>query len=385
LASSYNNLGLLEKGQGNLLEAETLFRRALSLDIELYNSDRDHLEYAIGLGGTYCNLGINCGRQTDSRAQVAVSAALSLLQPGVQAWNVLGAMVGAEAPANARRHEARSCFTQAIQVLQRVLTRDPRNVKAREFLRNAFLGRIELGAEPGEDGLTQLIADCDELLQLVEDPARDLRMCEMLVKTHKARGVACQELGRFKNAIQSFTFLIERAKDQLASMIVSAVGLAGGQHNLWHAGWVAGTMIKDDRHNLRVSHGKRATAYRQLKKYPEALVDLDRAVDLADTKDQRRGYRMFRAMMLVEAGRVAEGVAEATEVANEQDLSRHDRAVLVEDAVDFYRWAWQMRPAPEEFLGSLRLPSNVPAIKNHQDFQSLFREVREAAVAKKPK
>jgi non-specific serine/threonine protein kinase/serine/threonine-protein kinase len=64
---------------------------------------------------------------------------------------------------------------------------------------------------------------------------------------------------------------------------------------------------------LRKSHQARARAYGRLSKYAEAVRDLDRAVELSTNKEQR-GIRVERAAFQLNAGQVAEAVAEIAEL-----------------------------------------------------------------------
>lgn len=65
---------------------------------------------------------------------------------------------------------------------------------------------------------------------------------------------------------------------------------------------------------LRNSHGGRALAYDSSGRHAQAQADWDRAVDLSPA-DKKPGLRAGRAASRVQAGRVAEAVAEVAELA----------------------------------------------------------------------
>src|SRR5262249_1282654 len=66
---------------------------------------------------------------------------------------------------------------------------------------------------------------------------------------------------------------------------------------------------------LRTSHWSRAVAYGRLKKYAEALKDWDRAVELSPRAEQP-AVCVRRANLRLQAGQVAEAIAEVAEMAN---------------------------------------------------------------------
>jgi tetratricopeptide (TPR) repeat protein len=75
---------------------------------------------------------------------------------------------------------------------------------------------------------------------------------------------------------------------------------------------------KDGRHvnakeYLRTSHGSRALAYDQLKKYAEAVKDWDKVVELSPEPEQPQ-YRAYRVNSRLRAGQIVEAVAEVEEL-----------------------------------------------------------------------
>src|SRR5262249_19598963 len=65
---------------------------------------------------------------------------------------------------------------------------------------------------------------------------------------------------------------------------------------------------------LRNSHWNRADAYDRLRKYADAVKDWDRAVELSPEEEQS-AFRARRALSMLNAGHVAEAVAEVAELA----------------------------------------------------------------------
>ncbi len=106
LAMSRNNLGLLLAGLGKRAEAEGEYRKALAILEKLAAEFPAVPDYQIGLGGSYCNLGI----LIRDRGQAADSLE----------W-----------------------FARAIRTLTPVHKREPRNVRARQYLRNSHWSRAQ--------------------------------------------------------------------------------------------------------------------------------------------------------------------------------------------------------------------------------------------------
>ncbi len=64
---------------------------------------------------------------------------------------------------------------------------------------------------------------------------------------------------------------------------------------------------------LRNSHVNRALAYDRLRKFTEAIKDWDKAIELS-SKEEQPGFRAGRARSRLQAGQVAESVAEVAEL-----------------------------------------------------------------------
>jgi tetratricopeptide (TPR) repeat protein len=127
LGMTYNNLGIFYQDSHRLEEAERVERQALDLRRHLV---RDHPlvnEFAIHLGGTQCNLGHIMANRDQAEA-------------------------------------ALECYAEAITTLETALAKEPQHITAQEFLRNAHIGRVNtltaLGrhaeALPHRDRLVQL-------------------------------------------------------------------------------------------------------------------------------------------------------------------------------------------------------------------------------------
>jgi tetratricopeptide (TPR) repeat protein len=143
LAAGHNNLGYLLAVQSRWADAETAYRAALAVREKLAADFPGAPAYAVDLGGTCCNLGDLLRERGDPQAALPL-------------------------------------FARAIDVLGPIHARTPRNVTARQFLRNTYWGRavalgklgrhadavtdwdraIDLSDAGGQPGLRLLRADC---------------------------------------------------------------------------------------------------------------------------------------------------------------------------------------------------------------------------------
>ena len=153
LADSHNNLGVLLAGHGKWGEAEAEYRADLTISEKLAADFPGVPNYQIGLGGSYCNLGNlrgNQGRQQDALAE----------------------------------------YAKAIRSLE-VWVKDKRLVMAREFARNAFIGRAQ--------ALTQL----KRYAEAVPDWARAIELddCDSKIKWRVQRAVTLIHSGDHARAV----------------------------------------------------------------------------------------------------------------------------------------------------------------------------------------
>ena len=69
------------------------------------------------------------------------------------------------------------------------------------------------------------------------------------------------------------------------------------------------------RNNLIPAHGGRATTLARMHRYDEALKDWDKLLELTTAPGERRDYRVLRAHVLVQAGKLGEAASEADAIA----------------------------------------------------------------------
>ena len=69
------------------------------------------------------------------------------------------------------------------------------------------------------------------------------------------------------------------------------------------------------RRHLIPAHGGRATTLSRLERHQEAIQDWDKLLELTTAPEQRRDYRILRAHVLVQAGKLAEAASEGDAVA----------------------------------------------------------------------
>jgi tetratricopeptide (TPR) repeat protein len=133
LANCYNSLGNIVAGLGKREQAESAYHAALAIQKKLAADFPTVPEYAVALGGTYCNLG-------------------SLIT------------------ASRRVQDALQPYRKAIQLLREVLAKDNRLVMARQFLRNSHWGRALALKKLKRHA--EAVRDWDRAIELDEGPNR---------------------------------------------------------------------------------------------------------------------------------------------------------------------------------------------------------------------
>jgi tetratricopeptide (TPR) repeat protein len=142
LANTHNNLGSTLACWGKRAEAEAAHRRAQDIQEKLAADFPTVPEYALELGGSYCNLG------------------MVILESGVP-------------------EAALVCYDKAIARLEPVVTREPRRVDARRFLRNSHWGRANALGALGR--YAQAMPDWERARELDDGTARDFIRAEFAV------------------------------------------------------------------------------------------------------------------------------------------------------------------------------------------------------------
>jgi tetratricopeptide (TPR) repeat protein len=167
LAKHHNNLGALLRALGRRPEAEAEYRRAIALQEQLAADFPTGSQYAVGLGGSYCNL----GQLLRDRGETASSLE----------W-----------------------YAKARAVLRPILDKEPRLVTARRFLRNVHSGQAQVLDRLGRHA--EAAADWEQALALNDVKSLDasfrLQRSASLARGGKQRQAtgAVEELLRPGNA-----------------------------------------------------------------------------------------------------------------------------------------------------------------------------------------
>lgn len=154
LAATQTNLGLLLTGLGQRSEAEAQYRSALALREKLIADFPAEPAYRQELGASHNNLGLllkDLGQRQEGEEQyrkaVAIREKLAADFPAVPAYQVdLGGSYcnyGNSIRAGGNPAESLKWFGRAIECLQAVHEKEPRDVTAHQFLRNSHSGRAE--------------------------------------------------------------------------------------------------------------------------------------------------------------------------------------------------------------------------------------------------
>ena len=166
LAESHNNLGSVLQDLKRLSEAEESLTSALEIHLQLSNEFPNVARYRLALGAEYVNLGhlnVERGRAADSLA-----------------W-----------------------YAKAISLLEPLVTKEPRLVIERHFLRNAHSGRARAFDKLLRHG--DAVKDWDRMLELNQIPADNA-----LIRTLRAKSLA--RAGDHARAVAEANALAE-AKD----------------------------------------------------------------------------------------------------------------------------------------------------------------------------
>jgi tetratricopeptide (TPR) repeat protein len=149
------------------------------------------------------------------------------------------------------------------------------------------------------------------------------------------------------------------------------------------------------RQYLRNSHQGRATAYDRLRRYAEALPDWDRAIELSPPQEQP-GFRAVRATTRVNAGLVAEAVAEVaalTQMAHWNAGQWYDFACVyalasgkntnkkqeyADRAVELLHQAVK---AGWKDAAHMKKDTDLDSLRGREDFQKLLRELEKKSSA----
>jgi tetratricopeptide (TPR) repeat protein len=304
LANSHTNLGLLLHDQEKLQEAEEQQRKALALFDKLAAQHAVDPDIRFGLGNCHRNLGDlldNLQRPTEADEQYRQSL-------------VIHEKLAAEFPA---LPHYRLVLAGGHCARGRLLTHCRRYSEAEQQLRKAVTIEAALAAEfPAapqyreelaitQNSLGVLLLDQGKQLEAEEQYKKALSIQEHLVTDFPANQDYRVRLGgTYCNLGQ-----LIRGRGQLDESLPwfeKAVGVLSAVYQREPRLLIA----KD---YLLNCHGNRAEVFLQLRKFTESIQDWDKAIDLSSPA-QRPMHRLRRAATRMEAGKVAEAVAEVDDL-----------------------------------------------------------------------
>jgi serine/threonine protein kinase/Flp pilus assembly protein TadD len=348
LANGHHNLGILLADVGKHQEAEREYRQVLALQEKLAADfpavPRYRQELANshnGLGNLLRDLGEGAEAEQQHRQALALQEKLAADFPAVPEYRqeLAGSHtnLGVLLAGLGKRAEAEQQYRQA-RVLQEQLAADfpamPRYRKALAASHNN-LGRVLAGqgkVPEAEQQYRQALALYEKLT--ADFPTVPQYRHELAISHHNL-GVLLKDLGKRAEAEQQYRqalALYEKLNADFPAMpqyqthlggaycdfgLLIAAGGEPGKSLEWYANAIRTltTIYDQDRRSvvprqyLRNSHWDRAIAYDRLHRYAEAVKDWDRAVELSPEQEQP-GFRVSRATARVNAGQVADAVAD---------------------------------------------------------------------------
>jgi serine/threonine protein kinase/tetratricopeptide (TPR) repeat protein len=304
LAVTWNNLGTLLEGQGKITDAEEAYRQAVEIDRKQVAEFPSMPEYRWDLARPLSNLG-------------------ALL------WRL------------GRYPEAVAALDESQALLKKLAGDFPRVPKYRQDLAGAYLCLSLVLAAQGKG--SQAEDTIREAIRVYEKLAADFpnepAYLKEVANSHHARGTVLRKQGKLPQAEVAYREALanqEKLAVEYPKVRVYSQALAGTCGDLgdllmsqkrpeesleWYgkaiplleANLAQGASVVRSRLILRGILRGRARALTDLHRYPEALQDWARAIELEQGPAQR-GLRLQRAGTLAQAGDHAKAVAEADEV-----------------------------------------------------------------------
>jgi serine/threonine protein kinase/tetratricopeptide (TPR) repeat protein len=349
LAGSHMNLGVVLTDLGKRTEAEDQYRLALAICAKLAADFPAMPEYRHYLALTHTNLGNllrGVGNPTEAEEQfrqaLTICAKLAANFPAMPEYRLRladsHACLGDLLRRLGKPTEAEEQFREALAIQEKLAAESP-PVRERLAGTHQNLGIVlaDLGKLPEAEGQYRKALAIQE--KLAADFPAVPAYREELAGHHANLGTVLNVRGKWLEAEEQFRKALamgEKLADDFPAVPAYQVGLGGLSCNLGLSLSAKGrpsdslvcfdkairtlTAVYEQDHRLalareflRNSYGGRATAYGLLGKYPEAVRDLDRAVELSPSKEQP-GIRAQRTMLRLNAGQVAEAVAESAEL-----------------------------------------------------------------------
>jgi serine/threonine protein kinase/tetratricopeptide (TPR) repeat protein len=349
LAESCDTLGLVLDALGRQREAEQQYRQAVALLERLAAEFPAVPEYRHELARSHSNLGTllsHLGQQREAEQKCRQSLALleklvtdfpavpGYRQDLARSHNALGNVL----THLGQQREAEQQYRQAMALLQRLAAEFPAVPVCRQGLAGCHhdLGLLLGGLGRRREAEQQYRQAVGLLEKLAAEFPAVPEYRHWLANSHSNLADVLTDLGQRREAEQQYRQampLLERLAADFPAVPqyqVELGGIWGNLGNLRNDGhrpsesliWYEKAIrtlttvyqrrppLLGARQFLRSSHVGRAIAYMRLRKYAEAVKDLDRAIELSPQAEQPP-YRAQRAVVRVQVGQVTEAVAEA--------------------------------------------------------------------------
>jgi tetratricopeptide (TPR) repeat protein len=390
LARSHNFLGMMLADLGKPREAERQFRQALDLQEKLtaeFLAVPQHQQFLARIHNNLGGLMYRLGKQS----------------------------------------EAEKHFRQALALREKLITEFPAVPEYRIDLSKSHgnLGVLlgNLGKFPEAERQNRKALDLQEKLTADFPAVPEYR--EHLAGGHNNLGLLLAVLGKQSEAEQHYRKALdlqEKLAADFPAMPEYQIGLGGSYcnyGNLVSAGkrpsesltWYEKTIrtltavYEQDRRlvvpkeYLRNSYWGRARAYTRLRKYAEALKDWDKAIELSP-KAKEPEFRAARATTRIQAGQMAEAVAEVaelTKLSNWNAAQSYDFACVyavassnVADTKQEYaeravQLLHQAVKAGYTDAAHMQEDSDLDSLRGRDDFKKLMHELQKKSAARKEK
>jgi serine/threonine protein kinase/Flp pilus assembly protein TadD len=352
LAGSHNNLGTLLDRLGKQAEAEQQYRQALALFEKLAADCPAFPEYQIHLGGAYCNF----GNLTRDGGQPGKS-----LEWYAKAIRILTAVHDQDRRLVQAKQFLRNSHwgrAQAYDRLRQYAEASRDSDRAIELSPPQEQPGLRAGLAGSHHNLGLLLAGLGKRAEAEKEYRQALALYEKLAadfpavpeyrhdlaSSHNNLGALLAGLGKRAEAEKEYRqalALYEKLAADFPAVPQHQIDLGGaccnhgnliltggqpGKSLEWYAKAIRILMAVHDQDRrlvvakqfLRNSHLARAIAYDRLRQYAEAVRDWDRAIELSPPQEQP-GLRASRATARINAGQVAEAVAEVAELTKMAD------------------------------------------------------------------
>jgi serine/threonine-protein kinase len=183
LAKSCNNIGVVHGMKGELADALPAFRRAEEVDVQLVHDHPEVPEYQSDLARARTNIGsvLQLTAKFDDALKVYYQAdkvwsGLIDKYRNVLDYKVSGAglagNIGTLLRVTGKAKASLAWFDKAIDLLGQVRAREPNNLMAGQYLRNAYQGRAEALSRVGR--LEEALRDWDQAVALDPGPRKNI-------------------------------------------------------------------------------------------------------------------------------------------------------------------------------------------------------------------